>query len=137
MARILSLFVALTAVGWTVGCGGSASPFAPTQAPVDNELYQSLQDRQNQWCVEIAGRSCFVLLSTAHPEYAAWVDWDLSPPPVFWNERVLTDRQFWITDPRMAHEACHLRHGLQPTWSLEQMEDYADRCAVEYAGAAP
>jgi len=87
--------------------------------------------------VEIAGRSCFVLLSSAHPEYAAWVDWGLSPPPVFWNERVLTDRQFWITDPRMAHEACHLKHGLQPTWTLEQMEAYADRCAIEHTGSAP
>jgi hypothetical protein len=133
-ARLMVALVALV-VPW--GCGGGSSPVSPTSAPLDNELFASLEARQAFWCESIVGRPCSVVLSSAHPEYAAWVDWSLKPPPIFWNERVLTDRQFWMTDPRMAHEACHLKHGLQPTWTLQQMEAYADRCAIEHTGAAP
>jgi hypothetical protein len=137
MSRIWIVSTVLAAVAWGAGCGGGSSPLGPSQSPVDNAIYTYLKARQDHWCMEIGGEGCSVLLSAAHPEYAAWVDWGLSPPPVIWNERVLSDRQFWITDPRMAHEACHLKHGPQPTWTLQQMEDYADRCAIEHTGAAP
>jgi hypothetical protein len=123
----------------TMVLGGACgeSPSAASTVPLDNEIFRLLDARQRRWCEAITGRDCAVSLSAIHPEYAAWVDWGSRPPGVFWNQRVLTDRQFWITEPRMAHEACHLKHGLQPGWTAEEKEEYADWCARAYTGAAP
>lgn len=131
----VALVVAAT---WAAfGCGRGASPQGPDLDFREDPVFQLLQSRQRGWCQQITGATCWVILAPSREGYAAWVDWSRSTPTVFWNERVLTDRQFWITDPRMAHEACHLKHGWQPTWSLDQMEGFADHCAIQYTGAAP
>jgi hypothetical protein len=134
--RPASLLATMAAMLLAVACGGASSPFVPNRIPAD-DTFALLESRQHHWCETITGRTCGVRVSVAHPEYAAWVEWGMRPPAILWNERVLTDRQFWITDPRMAHEACHLKHGPQPEWSAEQKEDYANRCAIAYAGSAP
>lgn len=132
--RLLSVVAALTV---TVACGETPNPFGVNRIPTNDPIFHALESRQRYWCERITGETCLVYLSSVHPEYAAWVDWRLSSPAVFWNERVLTDRQFWITDPRMAHEACHLRHGWHPEWSPQKTEEFADQCALQYTGAAP
>jgi hypothetical protein len=119
-----------------VACGVGSNPLTRGEAPGDDPLFVLLSTEQQRWCLEITGQSCDVYTSP-HPEFAAWVDWRVPAPTVFWNERVLTDRQFWITNPRMAHEACHLKHGPQPGWTTEEKEAYADQCARAYTGAAP
>lgn len=127
----------MATVALAVACGGASSPLAVGDLPSDDPVFVLLEARQHQWCEKITGRTCAVYTSSTHPDYAAWVDWSVPSPTVFWNQRVLTDRQFWITDPRMAHEACHLKHGLQPDWTPAQKEQYADWCALAYAGSAP
>ena len=108
----------------------------PGEIPADDPVYVLLATQQRRWCTTITGTTCAVY-TAPHPRFAAWVDWGVTSPSVFWNRRVLTDRQFWITDARMAHEACHLKHGPQPEWTEEEKEAYADWCARAYTGSAP
>jgi hypothetical protein len=129
------LMAATAAMAFATACVGGSNPLEPSLVPIDNEVFKLLEVRQHYWCEEITGSMCSVRVSAAHPEFAAWVEWRMHPPNILWNDRVLTDRQFWITDPRLAHEACHLKHGLQPDWSYEQKEDYANQCAIAHTGA--
>jgi hypothetical protein len=135
MRKALRLTSAMAVMAVAVACGGGSSPTAPEVVPVDDPVFQLLEARQQSWCREITGRTCRVGVSAAYPEFAAWVDWDRHPLGILWNDRVLTDRQFWITDPLLAHEACHLKHGPQPGWTFEQKEESANRCAIEYTGS--
>lgn len=134
LPRLLST-VAATLL--TAACGSDFNPVGPGGMPVDDPVFQYLEGRQQSWCERITGETCAVYVSVAHPTYAAWVDWRLGEPAVFWNYRVLSAEHSWITDPRMAHEACHLKHGSRPSWTFEQKEHYADQCAILYAGRAP
>lgn len=136
MRRAPGLISAMAAMLLAGACGGVPGLFAPPMIPVADDTFALLESRQHQWCETITGRTCTVRVSAAHSEYAAWVEWSVRPAAILWNDRVLTDRRFWITDPRLAHEACHLKHGPQPTWSPEQQERYADLCAIAHTGAA-
>jgi hypothetical protein len=131
--RRASTLAAVATVTLGMGCGTGSPPGGPGDVP-DDPVYRLLAVQQTRWCQRITSRGCAVY-TAPHPQHAAWVDWSVPSPSVFWNERVLTDRQFWITDRRMAHEACHLKHGLQPTWTPEEKEQYAEWCAAAYAGS--
>ena len=137
MKTVSKLLSTIAATWLTVACGSDFNPVGPEGMPVDDPVFQYLEHKQKEWCEVITGKTCAVFVSLAEPTYAAWVDWRLREPAVFWNYRVLNGERHWITDPRMAHEACHLKHGPRPTWTDEQKEYYADHCAIYYAGAAP